>query len=282
MHDGEGTRKRSPQLIPMSIKDDFDVIEEPPPPGPSSMSLRGALLRLSLMSTLFGILWAGRWLDWRQDNYAEDHPVGMFFSGLNLMLKRAGWLLTAFCWAGLLIARYNRQVNLQENASWRRHAVVDSIIWVIGSVYWASVVYFVLKRVAEAFGECIIASSSKVISASKTATECLHINGKWVPLDISGHTFLCSMAIGILLEEVIRFIGEPVYYFTFHSTDAKIERAKLYWRVAVIGSLILSLAWLVLFIRTALFYHTFQEKVWGTLMGTGFWWIVVLVRFITL
>lgn len=108
------------------------------------------------------------------------------------------------------------------------------------------------------------------------------MDGKWVPFDTSGHAFLCSMAICILLEELIRFIGEPVYYFTFHSTDSKIESAKLVWRIAIIVALCLVGTWFVLFVRTALFYHKYQEKLWGSIIGMAFWWFTVSVRFITL
>jgi uncharacterized membrane protein len=231
------------------------------------------------MGILFGLIVLGNKYGQPSDNYAEDHPVGVMLRILNTIFKTRGWLITAICWALLLIARYNRQIKLQENASWRRHATIDTILWVLASIYWAICVFFIFEHVADQKGTCI----SPTVSI-QTRTQCEAMHGKWVPFDISGHAFLCSLGICLLLEEVIRFIGEPVYYFTFHRQPEgpPIQRPKVHWWMTVGIASIVILSWMVLFIRTAFFYHNYEEKLSGMLMGTGFWWFVVATRCIIL
>jgi hypothetical protein len=241
------------------------------------MSLRGSALRVLLAALLFGLIVLGDKLGRHGDDFAEDHPAGIFFGVLNEIFKKTGWLLTASCWALLLAARYNRQIRLQENASWRRHAVVDTSLWILGTIYWITIVHVVFKKVAFNVGDCVLPEGG-LVHAEMTSIDCAKMKGNWVPFDISGHAFLGSLGISILLEEIIRFIGEPVYYFTFYSTDGLVNRAKLFWRVAVIFAICLVSIWLILFARTALFYHTFQEKIWGTIVGLAYWWAIVIIR----
>ena len=243
------------------------------------MSVRASGLRLLLMGILFGLVALGSKFGQHADDYVEDHPVGMVLRILNTIFKTCGWSITAICWILLLIARYNRQIKLQENASWRRHAAIDTVLWILASIYWAFCVFFIFKHVSDQKGNCILSTT-----LIKNRIQCEAMHGKWIPFDISGHAFLCSLGICLLLEEVIRFIGEPVYYFTFHRQPEgpSIRRPKIYWWIATGIASIVILAWMILFIRTALFYHTYEEKLSGMLMGTGFWWFVVATRCIIL
>ena len=126
----------------------------------------------------------------------------------------------------------------------------------------------------------------RIVRAKISQQACVLAHGKWLPFDISGHTFLASLGICLLLEELTRYYGEPVFYFTIHScqgqSQGRVWRIKAFWWTSVSISVAIVLVWSILYLRTAWFYHTLQEKAWGTAVGTAYWWFVVLVRLVVL
>lgn len=252
------------------------------------MSLRASLLRIGLIVLLYGTLWAGNRWGSPQDVFIENHPAGLLLRHLNWLFKSFGWLITGGSWAMLLGARAYRQSSLQENVNWRRHNSLDAVLWVMATVYWYACTS-IFHLVANSMGECHLSESSildeSVGAASRSA--CLASNGHWIPFDISGHTFLASLGICLLLEELIRFIGEPTYYFTrHHQTDpmmrSKARRAQSVWWATIAVSLIVVGAWGTLYVRTAFYYHEIVEKILGTVVGTFYWLLVVATRYIML
>lgn len=251
------------------------------------MSLRSCALRLLLAALLSSILLLGDGLHLRNpdNDYQEDHPTKFLLSLLNTIFKSSGWLITALSWTFLLAARYSRQIQLQENASWRRHAMLDAVLWALASVYWKSCLYL-FRSVAASVGDCRLASS--LVHAEWDQKTCELASGTWIPFDISGHAFLCTLGICLLLEESIRYIGEPTFYFTFHPSNwsntpnSTIQRVQRIWWTAVAVSLCVVSTWSLVLLRTAFFYHSLQEKLWGAIIGTAYWCFVVVVRFVLL
>lgn len=253
-----------------------------------TMSTRASLLRLALLVLLYGTLWAGNRWGSPQDVFIENHPAGRFLRLLNWLFKSFGWLVTAGSWAILLMARGYRQSSLRENVNWRRHTGLDAILWALATVYWYMCVN-TFHLVAGSIGECHLLDSSLLPRSTgpNSRDACLAVNGRWIPLDISGHAFLGSLGICLLLEELIRFVGEPTYYFTLHhqadpAMRRQIRKARGAWWAAVTVALAVVVAWSTLYVRTALHYHVLAEKVVGTIVGSLYWLLVLLTRYIML
>lgn len=253
------------------------------------MSTRASLLRLGLILLLYGTLWAGNRWGSPQDVFIENHPAGRLLRHLNWLFKRLGWLITAGSWATLLGARAYRQSSLQENVNWRRHTGLDAVLWMMATVYWYACTS-IFHLVANSMGKCRFPESLtlKELAGAASRNTCLAANGQWIPFDVSGHTFLGSLGICLLLEELIRFIGEPTYYFTrhHHQVDStmrfQIRKAQSIWWAAIVLALVVVGAWGTLYVRTALYYHELVEKILGTVIGTFYWLLVVVTRYIML
>lgn len=243
------------------------------------VGVSSSLLRLALIIVLLGLSWLGESLGWRDDPVKENHPAVLLLSILNDVFKSVGWLLSAICWALLLVTRYWRQVRLEENASWRRHAAVDGVLWVLSSFYWAACVYFAFGHIARHIGSCRLAGESWKESQVDEA-QCVDAGGQWTAMDVSGHAFLASLAILLLTEETIRWLTGPINLFIFpsHRMDYKTRRAKLAWYFAVGISWVVTSLWMVLYIRTALWYHTLEEKVLGTALATLYYSVLLTTR----
>lgn len=248
------------------------------------MSVRGSFLRILLVGFLLGTVLLGhKFGSAAGTSQQENNPVGWSLSFLNQVFKDVGWLITIVVWALLLCARYWRQHCLQENASWKRHAGLDIILWIVASLYWGCCVQ-IFQLIVRNYGHCDL----NALAVADNEQSCVDAGGMWSPFDISGHAFLCALGICLLVEEVIRFIGEPVYYFTLHTDTtseqeaACITRAKLYWWSAVGMAGIVVASWSILYVRTAFFYHTIKEKLLGVAIGCAYWTGVVLCRFLIL
>lgn len=249
------------------------------PPQSHSMAYNGLFLRLMLLVTIFSIVILGSQLHWRDDPIHENDPPDSVFKVLNCLFKQEGWCITLVVWLFLLAAKYTRQVSLQENASWRRHAVVDAVLLGLFWGYWFYATNLVFPMVADNIGEC--AGSSVPSSQQLSREDCENtFKGQWTPFDISGHVFLAAMGIFILAEEIIRAISSPAAHFTFpiHLVDRKVQFARIGWAVAVSCALVVILAWTVLLVRTSLWFHTIEEKILGAIIGTGFWLLELTVR----
>lgn len=243
----------------------------------------GPILRLALMVLLLGLVGLGKVLGLRANLFREDHPVGTLLALLNGLFKSAGWALSALCWALLLSTRYWRQVKLEENASWRRHAITDAGLWLAATLYWAVWVYFLIDPMGRHFGECqqLPKHNQPLPSPPLTKAECTALGGSWTDLHISGHAFLASLAILLLAEESIRWLTEPACLFTFppHRIDCAVRRSQRAWYLAMGVSWALIALWMVLYVRTALWYHTAGEKLIGVALGILYYWMVLLARF---
>lgn len=272
-------RRRSPRPV-SSVSEVVDQQVSVVQGGGKKEMFRGCVLRFLLLSGIFGIILFCNLLGLHHAPKLEDNPSNVFFYYLNWFFKRVGWLTTSIMLAILLLTRFYRQHRLAENASWRRHAVVDSGLWTFSWLYWAFIVFYLFPQLSRSNGTCLLPEEEP--SAKEwDAKQCLSRSGKWIPLDISGHTFLSSMAICLLSEELIRTISEPMSLFVFpdHLVDSKVQKARVLWNIASSASLLLISIFLLLLIRTALFYHTLKEKLWGAVFGTSFWLFVLAMRF---
>lgn len=262
----------------ISITEEVLIAGTQDPQKPFIMAHDGPLLRLALAVSVFAIVGCGSQFRRRDDPLRTGHPLSPLFHMLNLIFKRAGWAITFAVWALLLVTRYNRQICLRENASWRRHAVVDAVLMVLFGLYWYGMVGFVFPAVANNFGDCLDKPGPSV-----TRTICVdQLGGKWRPLDISGHVFLASMCIFVLAEEIIRAVSAPAAHFTFptHMVDQKVQTARVAWTAAISCALVVIIAWKILLVRSSLWFHAMDENIMGVAMGSIFWLLELAIRLI--
>uniref|UniRef100_A0A8D0BMH0 Fat storage inducing transmembrane protein 2 n=1 Tax=Salvator merianae TaxID=96440 RepID=A0A8D0BMH0_SALMN len=92
---------------------------------------------------------------------------------------------------------------------------------------------------------------------------CQQAGGFWYGFDISGHSFLLSYCALIIVEEMA----------VLHSTNTS-QNSRLHM---VVNGLFLALScltliWLWMFFSTAIYFHDFSQKLFGTLIGLLAWY----------
>ncbi len=199
-----------------------------------------------------------------------------------------GLALLAATWALTLASRYYRQVRLQENATWRRHLLVDALLLALLLLAFYPAALTVLARclVAPAAPLCTHAKGSLAAppcgppeAAAGDSSKSRHFDlnhslsmEKEPPgeeertrvwggalLPVSGRIFLAVLAVAILVEENIRSACEPAkVYFKFHPSngasisDVRIRRAKRIWTAAAFVSLAVAALFLAVFLSSVL------------------------------
>ncbi|RIA84934.1 inositol phospholipid synthesis and fat-storage-inducing TM-domain-containing protein [Glomus cerebriforme] len=181
---------------------------------------------------------------------------------LNLFFVKRGWFWTSF-----IFIIYSIRVIHANNP----HQIAKSVMrWILATCYW----YIVTQRfyngpsiIDRIFlytgGKC---SQSQIFEAYV----CKKNGGLWTGgHDLSGHCFLLIHASLILWEEMRAISYRP------GSWEIAREKEKL---LTLIFFFVLLLWWLML-AMTAIYFHSFQEKLTGTILGVLYWALAYIFIF---
>ena len=196
------------------------------------------------------------------------------YNPFNLYLVKYSWLWTLF----FLLVTITVTAPLYSGLEWTmtiRHFMrlgVGHLIW-----YWSTAL---IRMVDNYAGTC----SREDFTTYET---CLNAEHNWNGFDISGHIFLLTYCILVITEEasnikleiwdpfttlvhrVLPKLGPRVrlcvtYLYTI--ANYLVEAMEIY-------GLFLVLAWMLMVTSTALYFHTFMEKVVGYFLGVSCWYV---------
>ncbi|XP_063611439.1 acyl-coenzyme A diphosphatase FITM2-like [Penaeus indicus] len=157
---------------------------------------------------------------------------------------------------------------------------------------WCTVTFPTIERYT---GSCV----HKGISLNFTKRECVkRPEHEYISFDISGHSFLLIYCIMIIMEE-----SKDILYFlqlsrhfrgapTIEGKEAPGKEVKNLEKVfkimspliilALLSMVALSLLWDFMLIITTIYYHSLSEKLLGTVLSLGMWYILYKRIFIVL
>ncbi|XP_063153185.1 acyl-coenzyme A diphosphatase FITM2 [Candoia aspera] len=134
--------------------------------------------------------------------------------------------------------------------------LVGTIIW-----YTCTSVFLLIQAFT---GSCYKSSSLDVVTQEHSnKLQCLQAGGIWQNFDISGHSFLLSYCVLMILEEMAVMPSVKTFQGTRLHT--------------VVNSLFLALTclafiWLFMLFTTAVYFHNFWDKIFGTSVGLSAWY----------
>lgn len=151
----------------------------------------------------------------------------------------------------------------------------------VGHVTWYCTTWLI-DSVDNGLGTCSV-------GGIKTAKSCVTSGHEWSGFDISGHIFMLFYCIFLITEEVYN-ISKAVWgrYEDALSREKCVLEKKgdlEYWlrklhhlsgylvEVLQWYALALVLIWTFMLLMTSLYYHTFMEKLIGSLVAVGAWYI---------
>lgn len=157
------------------------------------------------------------------------------------------------------------------------------------AVYWGGV-YYGIEFIADKTGDCLIAEAAQIYNRRRT---CMDAGGVWTGFDISGHTFLIALSIGLFYDQaefavktlksrcaqILPSRSDSEHQVNIVQLHEKISPAR---RIMLLASLALMctiwIAWSLLLMHTSYHFHTPWEKLVGVVIGFGFWWPCYLIR----
>ncbi|XP_069739839.1 acyl-coenzyme A diphosphatase FITM2 [Narcine bancroftii] len=137
---------------------------------------------------------------------------------------------------------------------------------VVGTVIWflPTRIFHVVENFT---GRCFESQNMTVLEGFETKDVCSKQGHSWVGFDISGHSFLLSYCILMIMEETA--IMNEIY---------KLEQKPQKAISTIIKSLfialnILFLLWIWMFFCTAVYFHDLPQKMIGTILGISAWYL---------
>ncbi|XP_066482486.1 acyl-coenzyme A diphosphatase FITM2 [Tiliqua scincoides] len=138
----------------------------------------------------------------------------------------------------------------------------------LSSLLVATAIWYVCTgiflHIEDITGSCYKSSSLDILlQGHSSKLQCQQGGGFWHGFDISGHAFLLSYCALMILEEMA----------VMHNANAS-RNPRLH---KVIDGLFLALSfltviWLLMFLSTAIYFHDFSQKFFGTLVGLLAWY----------
>ncbi|XP_015685231.1 fat storage-inducing transmembrane protein 2 [Protobothrops mucrosquamatus] len=134
--------------------------------------------------------------------------------------------------------------------------LVGTIIWYTGTRTFLFIQDFT--------GGCYKSSSlAVVLQELSSELQCLQAGGIWQQFDISGHSFLLSYCVLMILEEMA--VMPSVKFFRGSRLHTMVN--SLFFALAC-----LTFIWLFMLLTTALYFHNFWDKFFGTFFGLSAWY----------
>lgn len=117
---------------------------------------------------------------------------------------------------------------------------------------------FILERIYKNIGSCSLLHL-------KEFHLCYEGGGEWDGLDISGHCFLWLHSSLLIWEEL-----RDTFCTDFYNLESKTKNNVM---IIGIGLMILLGMWFMMLLITVLYFHSLVEKVLGSILGVGFWYL---------
>ncbi|KAH0619114.1 hypothetical protein JD844_018800 [Phrynosoma platyrhinos] len=176
---------------------------------------------------------------------------------INLYFVKFAWAWTLILLLPFIsITNYHVTRNIMAVAQRLSTLLVGTAIW-----YTCTGVFL---HIEDLTGSCYRSPSLDLLHQEHSnKLQCQKAGGFWDGFDISGHSFLLSYCALMIAEET------AVMHSVKTSQDPRLHR--------VINSLFLALSgltmiWLWMFFTTAIYFHDFSQKFFGTLVGISAWY----------
>jgi len=134
-------------------------------------------------------------------------------------------------------------------------------IFLFGTTGWFLGTQLTFK-IGDYTGTCVDSNFSAV-SGFATKRLCRSNGHTWDYFDISGHTFLLSWSVYLMITELL----EPAREFFKKTHSFIIEMVTL---LAIAWNVLLAILWIVMLVSTQLYFHTIAEKVLAKLLADVF------------
>lgn len=203
----------------------------------------------------------------------------------NLVFKSCGWIIIGMTAIIFIISRLIRErrknisaisnrntnsfhnANIQNNGNeMKRVMIMESVRFAIINLYWLLMTNgFILA--SQVYGNCNGIKNGALIADLNGDDNSYHYHtfwtcntgkGIWKGFKVSGHVFVCTLGIVLLVEEAW------ILY--------KMKRKNKIWKNVLVMTVI---GWLLSVMTiTGLFYHSIGEKVLGAIFSLGLWLIL--------
>ncbi|XP_006839337.1 PREDICTED: fat storage-inducing transmembrane protein 2 [Chrysochloris asiatica] len=184
---------------------------------------------------------------------------------LNMYFVKEAWTWT-FCLLLPFIVLTNYHLTGKTGLVLRRLTtlLVGTAIWYVCTTLFSSIEHYT--------GSCYHSPAlEKVRKEPQSKQQCHREGGFWHGFDISGHAFLLSFCVLMIVEEMA--VLHEVKTDRSHPLHTTITTL-----VIALGTL--TCIWVLMFLCTAVYFHDFSQKVFGTLFGLlgwygtyGFWYL---------
>ncbi|KAJ3054812.1 fat storage-inducing transmembrane protein 2 [Rhizophlyctis rosea] len=213
-----------------------------------------------------------------QELFAEL-PVSVFNNKrnpLNIYFVKLGWAWTALPLLILMpMAAWHASAGKSEPI--RKKAVTHAVLRFLGAtLYWIFLAQWffgdaILERIYINTGSCSLGVEHALPRL------CKKNGGNWLGFDISGHCFLLIHASLFIFEE-LRVISQK-RSTTSRAAQSQAPSEAYQVTEAVLSSLLVALLllWWVMLIATSLYFHSWREKIVGTVVGMSYWAAVYVV-----
>ncbi|KAI9364430.1 Fat storage-inducing transmembrane protein [Zopfochytrium polystomum] len=211
----------------------------------------------------------GTWVDLPTSFFANKrNPLNVYFA------KFAWGWTTVFLFTFLISVAADRTRSARSARSglganpmlWNAAArwLCTTLVWAVLTQYFLGP--SLLDRVFAASGTCSIGDFSHPHA-------CRAGGGQWLGFDISGHCFLLVLSSLVLVEEqkVVRVPREPGAPLVITTRTTRLIQRGLN------GLLLL---WWIMLAATAVYFHSWKEKLTGTILGIGSWYVLYGVAFV--
>jgi len=141
---------------------------------------------------------------------------------------------------------------------------------VVGTIVWYVFARIIFPYIEEVTGVC-------EVSSLVTKRSCYMAGHFWRGFDISGHCFLLSWNNLFMVEESQGFFQNKKSMKVAanrETQEGQKESFKHYLEYLSFGLAFLILLGEVMILCTSLYFHTFMEKLFGTLCGLGSWYLM--------
>jgi len=141
---------------------------------------------------------------------------------------------------------------------------------VVGTIVWYVFARIVFPYIEEATGVC-------EVSGLVTKRSCYIAGHYWSGFDISGHCFLLSWNNLFMVEESQGFFQNrksKKVSVSQETQEGQQDSFKPYLEYLSCGLAFLILLGEIMILCTSLYFHTFMEKLVGTLCGLGSWYLM--------
>ncbi|KAJ7331994.1 hypothetical protein JRQ81_014174 [Phrynocephalus forsythii] len=176
---------------------------------------------------------------------------------LNIYFVKFAWAWTLFLLLPFIsITHYLLTRNLVVVAQRLSTLLAGTAIW-----YACTGVFL---HIEDLTGSCYSSSNLDVLlKEHPSRLQCQQAHGFWHGFDISGHCFLLSYCVLMIVEEIT----------VMHSLNtSRNPRLQGIVSILFLALSVLIFIWVWMFFTTAIYFHNLSQKVFGTLMGLLAWY----------